>query len=372
MHASRIDDARHLYKRPQSSATPVTNTSLHVHHNMTKMYAWQFKTATGGLENNLYLPAAGVPKPHIAEDQILVEVYSAALNPADYKVPELGIVARAMIPSPCTPGADFCGKVSEIGRKVSSYRVGEMVFGVFTGTFGHGSLGQYIAVSQNMLAKVPTGAKVDDMAGVSLAGLTAYQSIHPNVKAGDKIFINGGSGGTGIYGIQIAKALGCHVTTSCSGANAELCKSLGADEVIDYKSTDLIEALKNQGPIFNLVVDNVGTPSNLYSTCHNFIVRHGKFVQVGAGMGIGSAIQHASNMLLPGLLGGGRRKYQFVVLKPNHEGLVQLAKWIEEGRLKSVVDSVWEYDDASRAFERLKTNRAKGKVVVHVKKGLTN
>ena len=335
------------------------------------MYAWQFKTATGGLENNLYLPAAGVPKPHIAEDQILVEVYSAALNPADYKVPELGLVSRAIIPSPCTPGADFCGKVCEIGRKVDSYHVGEMVFGVFTGTFGHGSLGQYITVSQNMLAKMPAGAKVDEMAGVSLAGLTAYQSIHPNVHAGDKVFINGGSGGTGIFGIQIAKALGCHVTTSCSSANVELCKSLGADEVIDYKSTDLIEALKDQGQTFNLVVDNVGTPANLYSSCHHFIVRHGKFVQVGAGMGVGSAIQHAGNMFLPGILGGGRRKYQFMLLKPNHEGLVQLAKWVEECKIKSIVDSVWEYDDTPHAFERLKTNRAKGKVVVHVRKTLT-
>ena len=211
------------------------------------MYAWQFKTAAGGLENNLYLPAAGVPKPKITEDQVLVEVYSAALNPADYKVPELGLVARGIIPSPSTPGQDFCGRVCEAGRKVTGYHVGDMVFGMHGGPFGNGSLGQYIVVSKQMLAAVPTGLKVDYMAGVGVAGLTAFQSVQPHVKNGDKVFINGGSGGTGIFCIQIAKALGCHVTTSCSTENVELCKSLGADEVINYKSTDVVETLKKGG-----------------------------------------------------------------------------------------------------------------------------
>jgi NADPH:quinone reductase-like Zn-dependent oxidoreductase len=338
--------------------------------NMVNMYAWQFKSATGGIENNLYLPAAGVPKPKIAQDQVLVEVYSAALNPADYKVPELGFVARGIVPSPSIPGMDFCGRVCETGRKAASYHVGEMVFGMYGGPLGHGSLGQYIVVSMEMLATVPTGLKVDDMAGVGVAGLTAYQSIQPHVKEGDKVFINGGSGGTGIFCIQVAKALGCHVTTACSTANIELCKTLGADEVIDYKSVGLVETLKKKGQVFSLVVDNVGMPSNLYSQCHHFVVHGGHYSQVGSDTGISSALQLVGNMLLPGILGGGRRRYQFVMLKPNHDQLVQLGKWIDEGKVKPVIDSLWEYDDAPKAFERLKTQRAKGKVVVHVKKNI--
>ncbi|KAL1592020.1 hypothetical protein SLS60_011612 [Paraconiothyrium brasiliense] len=326
------------------------------------MYVWQFKSAAGGIENNLYLPAAGVAKPHITEDQILVEVYSAALNPADYKAPELGLIARGMIPSPSTPGMDFCGKVCEIGRKAAPYRVGEMVFGMYGGPLGHGSL--------EMLATVPTGLKVDHMAGVAVTGLTAYQSIQPYVKEGDKIFINGGSGGTGIFGIQIAKALGCHVTTACSSTNIELCKSLGADEIIDYKSMDLVETLKKKGQVFSLVVDNVGIPLNLYGQCHHFVVHHGHYSQVGAETGISSALQHVGNMLLPAFLGGGRRKYQFVLLKPNHDQLVQLGKWIDGGNVLVMIDSVWEYEDVPRAFEKLKTQRAKGKIVVHVKKDI--
>lgn len=332
------------------------------------MYAWQFKTATGGIEHNLYLPAAGVPKPRITNDQVLVEVYMAALNPADYKVPELGLIARGIVTSPSTPGQDFCGKICETGRKCASYHVGDMVFGMHGGPLGKGSLGQYVAVSEEMLAPVPTGLKVDDMAGVGVAGLTAYQSISPHVKKGDKVFMNGGSGGTGIFGIQIAKALGCHVTTTCSSANVGLCKSLGADEVIDYKSVDLVETLKKKGQIFKLAVDNVGMPSNLYSSCHHFVVHHGHYVQVGADTGVSSAIQLAGNMFLPAILGGGRRKYQFLVLKPKHEDLKQLAKWIDEGTIKTIIDSIWEYDDTPKAFERLKTQRAKGKILVRVKK----
>lgn len=334
---------------------------------MATMKAWQFKSAQGGLENNLFLPASGAQKPHISDDQIIVEVLSAALNPADYKVPELGLLAKGVVPSPAIPGMDFCGKVVEAGSKITSHHVGEIVFGAIIGNIGHGSLSQYIAVSRDMLASMPEGLKVDDVAGVGVAGLTAYQSIHQNVKEGDKVFINGGSGGTGVFGIQIAKALGCHVTTTCSSANVELCKSLGADEVLDYKSVDIVAALKEKGQIFHLAVDNVGTPSNLYKVSHNFLDPHGKFVQVGTSIGILPFLHIGSNMLLPGFLGGGKRKYQMIMVKPRPEELAQIGTWMKEGKVRAVIDSVYAFEDAPRAFEKLKTGRAKGKIIIHVK-----
>ncbi|KAF2242246.1 reticulon-4-interacting protein 1, mitochondrial precursor [Trematosphaeria pertusa] len=334
------------------------------------MRAWQFKNARGGLEKNLFLPAAGTSKPHITDSQILVEVHSAALNPADYKFPEMGMVTKALIPIPAisTPGMDFCGKVAEKGSKVDSFRVGEMVFGSYIGTFGHGSLAEYIAVSKEMIAPMPDGMQVDDMAGVGCTGLTMYQSIKPYVKEGDKIFINGGSGGTGVFGIQIAKALGCHVTTSCSGANVELCKGLGADEVLDYKSVDVVTALKEKGQVFSLVVDNAGSPRDFYKVSHNFLVPTGTFVQVSGPAGFGGFLNVASNMLLPGFLGGGKRKYHMMMVKNNAENLAQLGKWMQEGKVRPILDSVFEFDDVPKAFEKLKTGRAKGKIVVHVKK----
>lgn len=298
-----------------------------------------------------------------------MEVYSMALNPADYKVPELGLVSKAMVPSPCVPGMDFCGRVAETGNKVDSFRIGEMVFGAHVGSYAQGSLGQFIAVSKNMLASMPDGLKVDDAASIGVAGITAYQALKPYVKQGDNVFINGGSGGTGIWSVQIAKALGCHVTTSCSTANIDLCKSLGADEILDYKSADIVKQLEGKGQVFNHIVDNVGTPANLYKVSYSFLVPDGKFIQVGMGTGFGSLGQLISNAVIPGFLGGGKRGYQMIVAKANAEEFGQLGVWMKEGKIRAVIDSVYEFDDAPKAYEKLKTGRAKGKVVVRVKKG---
>ncbi|KAF2676168.1 reticulon-4-interacting protein 1, mitochondrial precursor [Lentithecium fluviatile CBS 122367] len=335
---------------------------------MATMLAWQYTTASGGLEKNLSLPAEGVPKPHIHDDQVLVEVYSAAINPADHKVPEIGIITKAMRPSTATPGMDFCGKIAEVGKKVDNFRVGEMVFGTNLGSTGHGSLAQYTAATKDMITSMPDGLKVDDVAGMGVVGLTAFQSIHPNVKEGDKVFINGGSGGTGVLSIQVAKALGCHVTTTCSGANIELCKSLGADEVIDYRTTDIIAALKGKGQIFSLAVDNVGSPPNLYCNSHYFLLPDGKFEQVGVEFSLMSMVHVTRNRMLPGFLGGGKRRYRLFLAKNDTEGLAQIGRWMQEGKIRPVIDSVFEFEEVPQAFERLKSHHSKGKVIVHVKK----
>jgi NADPH:quinone reductase-like Zn-dependent oxidoreductase len=332
----------------------------------SKMKAWLYSSVSGGLENNLFQAASGTPKPRITDDQILVEVFSSALNPADYKVPELGLAVRPMISFPAIPGIDFCGRVAQTGNKVDSYRIGEWVFGSYSGSLGRGTLAQYVGVGKDMLTSMPEGVKVDHAASIGAAGLTAYQALKDNVKEGDKVFINGGSGGTGVWTIQIAKQLGCHVTTSCSAANVELCKSLGADEVLDYKKEDILKQLEKKGPIYHLSVDNVGDPANLYQQSHLFLSPPGKFVQVGLGLGFGAFRQLTSNLILPGFLGGGKRKYQVLVAKPNSEDFRQLGQWVQEGKIKAVIDETYEWEDTPKAFEKLKTGRAKGKIVVRV------
>jgi NADPH:quinone reductase-like Zn-dependent oxidoreductase len=315
------------------------------------------------------MPASGAPKPSITADQILVEVHSASLNPADHKVPELGLLSRAARPATATPGMDFCGKIAEVGSKVTGFQAGEMVFGTSLGRpLGHGSLAQFMPVSKDMLTHLPEGLKVDDAAGMGVVGLTAYQAIKPNVKEGDKVFINGGSGGTGVLSIQVAKALGCHVTTTCSSANVELCQSLGADEVIDYKDTDILSALKKKGQVFSLVVDNVGLPVDLYADSHHFLLRDGMFVQLGVDFSYGGITSVFKSKLFPGFLGGGKRKYDLMLAHNDADGLTQVARWMQEGKVKAVTDSVFEFEKVPQAFERLKTHRAKGKVIVHVRK----
>ncbi len=340
------------------------------------MRAWQYTTAHGGLEHNLFLPATGVAPPTMKPTQITIQVHSAALNPADYKVPELGLAARLLVPSPCTPGMDFCGCVTALGDAVdvagsgagAGLKVGTMVFGSAMGRYGAGSLGEMMVVEPEMCAALPEGVGTDEAASVGVAGLTAYQSIMPNVKSGDHVFVNGGSGGVGTMSIQIAKALGCRVTTSCSGANAELCRRLGAETVIDYKAVDLIATLTEGGLVFDLVVDNVGAPAGLYHAANYFLKPGGKFMQIGAAMSKGAAVQIAHNVLRPGFLGGGQRPFTFFAPKNSSEDLKRIGEWLQEGKVEAVLDSTWNFGEAPKAFQRLRTGRARGKVVVHVLK----
>ncbi|KAL6709855.1 hypothetical protein ACN47E_000640 [Coniothyrium glycines] len=333
------------------------------------MQAWQYSSTSGGLEKNLHLNRSAA-RPTISANDILIRVHAMALNPVDHKVTE-GPLPLRLVGTPITPGADFCGTVAALGAHVTDLAVGAWVYGAKVGALNNGSLAQYVAVKRDMLGRLPDGVRAEDAAGVGIVGLTEYQALAPNVKAGDRVFINGGSGGTGVHGIQIAKALGCHVTTSCSTGNVELCKSLGADEVIDYKSQDVVQALREKGQVFSAVVDNVGSPSNLYKASKAFLKPDAKFVQIGMGLSLGAVAQVSGNMLLPGFLGGGKNSYQMLMAKPSAEVFEQFGKWMQEGKLKGVVDTVFEWEDAPKAFEKLKTGRARGKIVVKVPQDVT-
>ncbi|RYP67756.1 hypothetical protein DL771_007089 [Monosporascus sp. 5C6A] len=340
------------------------------------MRAWLYSSVQNGLENSLTLsdaaPQPPFPSSPNAKDEALVKVHYAALNPADYKVAELGLAARAVIPVPASPGLDFAGTVVE--SRIEGYAPGDRVFGrLGQGRFG--ALGEYVvarragAPGYAGLTRVPEGVGLDQASAIGTAGLTAYQGIAPNVKPGDRVFINGGSGGTGTFGIQIAKALGCSVVASCSAANADICKALGADEVIDYRTQDVCEALRaraRDGDKFALVVDNVGFPRNLYKAADDFLSPGGKFVQVGAGFSLGDVRTVASRALLPSFLGGGRRKYQVLVVNSKQEDFVRIAEWMAEGKVKAVIDETFAYKDVPEAYRKLKTGRARGKIIVKV------
>ncbi|KAI5865686.1 reticulon-4-interacting protein 1, mitochondrial precursor [Durotheca rogersii] len=333
---------------------------------LQSMRGWIYTSTAGGLEKNLKLVEnASLPFRHVLpKDAVLVQVRSCALNPADYKFPEMGLPMRAFIPTPASPGLDYAGVVAQVGNAVEGFSTGQRVFGR-AGFTRYGSLGEYVLVRRNGCAAVPEGVSLEDASCVGTAGQTAYQCIVPNVKAGDKVFINGGSGGTGTFGIQIAKAVGCHVTTSCSAKNADLCRSLGADEVIDYAKENVSEILKAKGLVYKLVVDNVGNdPADLYKAADHFLLPEGKFVQVGAPASFGGMKTLVSRMNLPSFLGGGERKIEFLFTKDTHEDLVQIGEWMREGKVRAVTDEVFPYEDAPKAFEKLKTGRARGKIVV--------
>ncbi|KAK3389931.1 hypothetical protein B0H63DRAFT_464539 [Podospora didyma] len=334
------------------------------------MKAWQYASVDGGLEKNLVLND-DVPLPKLSvrgrDTELLVEVISASINPSDYKLPELGLIFRAVVGSPATPGVDFCGRVVKTTPLVDSFQVGELVCGRLDPS-QHGSLGQFVTAPTRVCTSVPSaGVTTHQASTVGVAGITAYQAIAPNVKAGDKVFINGGSGGVGTFAIQIAKILGCHVTVTCSTPKIPLCRELGADEVIDYTAVNFIEELREGGKAYMLCVDNVGTPEDLYKAADDFLLPEGKFVQIGGAPTLQSLKSLSSRMLLPSFLGGGKRKFEFFTIHHSSEDLALLVGWIVQGKLKPVIDDVVPFEDVPKAFALLKAGKCPGKLVIQVK-----
>lgn len=327
--------------------------------------AWQFVNTKTPLEANIQINSTA-PIPTPKRNQHLVQVIAAALNPIDYKPAEILLLSYLAIRKPATPCNDVSGRII-IPAADSGFKTGQLVCGtVGDNPLAGGALAEFALAEaeQGSLTAVPEGVDMVDAATLGVAGLTAYQSIVPNVKKGDKIFINGGSGGCGVLGLQIAKILGCHVTTSCSTKNIELCKSLGADKVIDYREQHLLGCLIASGG-FDLVVDNVANDSNLYYRCHEYTTPTAVFIKVG-GM---YYLDMMTMLLWPSFLGGGKRKLLPFLTKTSQDELAQVVAWMKEGKLKAVIDEKFAFEDAPQAFLKLKTGRAKGKIVVDVASG---
>ncbi|RAK98822.1 NAD(P)-dependent alcohol dehydrogenase [Aspergillus ibericus CBS 121593] len=328
------------------------------------MKAWLYSHTSPTLEQNLTLtPSAPAPPPP-KTTQLLIRVLACALNPADYKVPSMPIVSRLLIRKPASPCLDFAGEIVTPGANVTEFSAGQIVYGTLSLPTQFGPLGEYIIAEAEHVQLVPEGVEIDHAATVGVAGQTAWQAIAPYVTAdkGDKVLIVGASGGCGIYAVQIAKALGCEVTAVCSTKNVEFVKELGADEVIDYVNEDVVEVLKGKGKVFQLVVDHVGEPTGLYAESEGFLLPGGVFTQVGAHWMPTFVVR----MLRPRFLGGGSTKYVPIFWKSNKKDLTKMGELIKEGKVRVILDSVFEYEDAPKAFEKLRGGRARGKIVVHV------
>lgn len=328
--------------------------------------AWQYSSTKGGLEKALKLNSVTFqPKPN----QHLVQVIATALNPVDYKPAEVPLLRRLLIPNPATPGIDLVGRLVAPATG-SPLEAGQLVFGAAgTSHLAGGALAEFAVVKEDNLIALPEGLDPIDAATLGVAGLTAYQTIVPYVTKGDKVFINGGSGGTGVFCIQIAKTIGCHVTTTCSTANVELCKSLGADEVVDYRKQAVVDTLKANGHVFHHVVDNVGTDPTLYYRCHEFTTDRAAYIMVAGSPSLAFLWTSLKMRLWPAFLGGGRRKTMGFLTQPNRTELQQIADWVKSGAIRVVIDSKFPFDEAPAAFAKLKTGRAKGKIVVEVDLG---
>src|SRR6059036_3850622 len=231
-----------------------------------------------GLAN---LKLAEVEKPVPTDDQILVKVHAVSVNPYDWHFVEgTPYVVRAMgvglrKPKDIRLGVDFAGTVEAVGKNVTNFKPGDEVFGGRGGAFA-----EYVCPrASRAVALKPASASFEEAASVNIAGITALQALRDKgkVQPGQKVLINGASGGVGTFAVQIAKSLGAEVTGVCSGKNAELVRSLGADHVIDYTKEDFAKS----GEHYDVILDNV--PNHSLSECKGVLTPAGKYVLIGGG-----------------------------------------------------------------------------------------
>ncbi|KAL6855003.1 hypothetical protein ACO1O0_006140 [Amphichorda felina] len=341
--------------------------------------AWQFSALHGHLEDSLTatdaapLPSeASPPRP----GHVVVEVLYAALNPVDYKLVETPLVGRLAIPRPATPGLDLCGRVVASGSP--EFAEGQLVFGRVpsaASSRGMGTLRRYAVLPASGLAPLPGGVDPEQAAAVGTAGTSAYLSLMPEKlrqQSGAKVFINGGSGGVGTWAVQLAKALGAYVVTTCSTRNVELCRGLGADEVVDYRVVDVVDGYLKKQPEggFDLVIDNVGSETDrLYAASRHVLKPGATFVQVGvgAGMSLGTMASMTKRMVWPpSFLGGGAPKFYFVNMDNSAKLLKPIGDLMAEGKVRAVIDKTYAWDDVPAAYRHLREGHARGKIVVKV------
>jgi len=293
-----------------------------------------------------------IVKPVIEDNQVLVENYATSINPIDWKV-RLGYLQGMLkFEFPIILGWDVAGVIVEKGKGVSAFEIGDRVF-ARPATTRQGTYAEYVAVDENLLARIPESMSFEEAAAIPLAGLTAWQCLvdFGKIKKGDKVLIHAGSGGVGSFAIQIAKSFGAYVATTASGENEDVVKSLGADQCINYKEEEFSELLHD----FDLVLDTMG--EKVQSNSYKVLKRGGKLV----------SIVQPPNMEESEKYGV---KAEFLWLKPNGEQLKKLADLFELGQLKPLLGETFDLSEEGlrNAHALSETHHATGKIVIRVKK----
>ena len=274
-------------------------------------------------------------RPEPGPVEILVRVHAAGVNPTDWKSRARGGILGA--PGPFVPGYDVSGVVEAVGPGVRMYAPGDEVFGMPLFPNPPGAYAEYVVAPPRHFARKPAVLDHVTAAGLPLAGLTAWQSLvdFANIQKGQRVLIHAAAGGVGHLAVQIAKARGAHVVGTASAAKHDFLTSLGADELIDYTTTDFTTATGD----LDVVLDTIGGE---YSTRSRPLLRPG-----------GTYIA-----LTPG--------DDFLLVEPDHAGMLALADLVESGQLTVAIDSVFPLRDAAAAHERGETGRAQGKIVLQV------
>jgi len=302
-----------------------------------------------------------VAVPSLQPDQVLIKVKAVSLNPRDWLLMR-GIYPFKKLaePFPIILGSDMSGTVVTTGAEATKYKVGDDVFGMqpIKGKFG--ALAEYAAIKESAVALKPAALSHAVAAAMPCAGMTSFQTIRDlaKLKTGETILINGASGGVGTYAIQMAKAAGAHVIAVCGPTNQKLCTSLGADETIDYKS----ENFEHRSDSYDVVYDVIGRSSP--AKCQKSLKKNGRYISTipSPAMFLKAKLSQMTRLF-------GLNKSQtshLILVKPDGHDLAAMALLIENGKMKSVIDSTYPLADVKAAFDKIQSWRAKGKVIVEI------
>ena len=318
------------------------------------------------------LRVAEVPDPEPRDDQVRIAVRAAAINPLDWHfLTGLPLIGRPMMggvrrPSIRRIGADVAGVVDRVGAAVTRFEVGDEVFGMVD-ELPHqrldlGSCAEYVCVSESGLEPKPAGLGFEQAAAVPVAAITALQGLRDvaELRAGQQVLVNGASGGIGTFAVQLAKHFGAAVTGVCSTANVELVRSLGADEVIDYRRDDFTRADAR----FDVVLDNVG--NRKLSDCRRVLRPTGTYV---ANFGQPERRWSGPFVAMARVVALDRFSRQRLVLLNQTrkvDDLAHLARLLDERTLVSVIDRTYELDEVPAAMRHLENGHARGKIVITI------
>lgn len=291
-----------------------------------------------------------VPRPIVSPNQVLAEVYAASINPIDWKVRSGYLKDFMPLKFPATLGGDFSGVVVEVGTNVTEFKAGDKIYGsaiILNGSSG--AFAQTAAVNTKNISIKPENVDFITSAALPLVGTSALQALEETIKleSGQKILIHGGAGGIGHIAIQLAKAKGAYVATTSSTQNVEFAKTLGADEVIDYKKQSFETIIKD----FDAVFDTVG--GEVVEKSFSVLRKGGVLVSM-----VGQPSQELAQKYTVSAVG------QNTVTNTQH--LIRLAELIESGKIKVNIEKVFPLDEVQQAFKYQEEVHPRGKVVLKV------
>jgi len=304
-----------------------------------------------------------VQKPVPQDDEVLVQVHATSVNAGDWHLLRakpflMRFMGFGLLkPKHTILGSDIAGRVEVVGRNVTQFQSGDEVFGN-TAKSGFGGFAEYVAVPENALVLKPTTLSFEEAAAVPQAALTALQGLRDkgHIQKGQKVLINGASGGIGTFAVQLAKAFGADVTAVCSTRNVDIVRSIGADHVIDYTQEDFTK----NGQRYDLILAVNGYHS--ISAYKRALHPEGVYVMTG-----GSNAQLFQAMLLGPLVSRtGRQKMGNSAHKPNQKDLMFMKELLEASKVKPVIDRRFPLRDVADAIRYLEAGHAQGKVVITV------